>query len=187
MGKASPRKVVLDAGALIALERGNARMRALCREALRTGAELVIPAAVVAQVVRDRQRQVVLRAPIQIFDAASARSRQRGAESAAGGVHLDALRVRRDRGHTKSALRQSLVVENETVPVPYEDLHAVEPASEKNEEVAVERVQLPLVPHDRHEPVVPSPQVHRRRSEIHTDTRGAVNAAASAPPASVAE
>ena len=37
-------------------------MRALCREALRTGCELIIPAGVVAQVVRDRARQVVVRA-----------------------------------------------------------------------------------------------------------------------------
>ncbi|HEY3358832.1 MAG TPA: PIN domain nuclease [Polyangia bacterium] len=37
-------------------------MRALCREALRTGARLVVPAGVVAQVWRDGARQVVLRA-----------------------------------------------------------------------------------------------------------------------------
>jgi predicted nucleic acid-binding protein len=62
MGKASPRAVVLDAGALIAFERGDPRMRALCREALRTGARLVVPAAVVGQVWRDGARQVPLRA-----------------------------------------------------------------------------------------------------------------------------
>ena len=62
MGKASPGAVVLDAGALIAFERGDARMRALCREALRTRARLVVPAAVVAQVWRDGARQVPLRA-----------------------------------------------------------------------------------------------------------------------------
>lgn len=54
--------MVLDAGALIALERGDARMRALCREALRTRARLVVPAGVVGQVVRDRSRQVAVRA-----------------------------------------------------------------------------------------------------------------------------
>jgi rRNA-processing protein FCF1 len=62
MGRASPQTVVLDAGALIAFEKGDARMRALCREALRTGARLVVPAGVVAQVWRDGARQVVLRA-----------------------------------------------------------------------------------------------------------------------------
>jgi hypothetical protein len=31
MGKATARAIVLDAGALIAFERGDARMRALCR------------------------------------------------------------------------------------------------------------------------------------------------------------
>jgi len=44
--------IVLDAGALIALERGDGRMRALCREALHSRVKLVIPAGVVAQVAR---------------------------------------------------------------------------------------------------------------------------------------
>jgi rRNA-processing protein FCF1 len=60
MGEKSAVAVVLDAGALIALERGDARIRALCREALRTKARLVIPAGVVGQVIRDRSRQVAL-------------------------------------------------------------------------------------------------------------------------------
>ncbi len=62
MGKESHRSVVLDVGALIAFERGDERMRALCREALRTGTRLVIPAGVLGQVMRDRGRQVPLRA-----------------------------------------------------------------------------------------------------------------------------
>jgi hypothetical protein len=53
---------VLDAGALIAFEREDPRMRALFRLALRSGARLVVPATVVAQVFRDRARQVPLRA-----------------------------------------------------------------------------------------------------------------------------
>jgi PIN domain nuclease of toxin-antitoxin system len=60
MGKAPPRVVVLDAGALIAFERGDARMRALCREAAARGAKLVVPTGVVAQVFRNRARQVPL-------------------------------------------------------------------------------------------------------------------------------
>jgi len=62
VGKASTVALVLDAGALIAFERADPRMRALCREALRTRARLVVPAGVVGQVWRDGARQVVLRA-----------------------------------------------------------------------------------------------------------------------------
>lgn len=62
MGKARPRAVVLDAGALIAFERGDGRARALVREALRTGARLVVPAGVLGQVWRGAARQVRLRA-----------------------------------------------------------------------------------------------------------------------------
>jgi PIN domain nuclease of toxin-antitoxin system len=62
MGKTGTQVVVLDAGALIALERGDARMRALCREAQVRSVRLVVPAGVVAQVIRDSARQVALRA-----------------------------------------------------------------------------------------------------------------------------
>ncbi|GAC1562663.1 MAG: hypothetical protein NVS3B10_19920 [Polyangiales bacterium] len=62
MGQANPRAVVLDAGALIAFEKGDGRMRALVREALRTHARLTVPAAVLGQVWRDRSRQAALAA-----------------------------------------------------------------------------------------------------------------------------
>lgn len=56
----TPRTVVLDAGALIAFERGDERMRALLVEARATSARLVIPAGVLAQVWRDSARQVAI-------------------------------------------------------------------------------------------------------------------------------
>jgi rRNA-processing protein FCF1 len=62
MGKASPQAIVLDAGALIAFERGDARMRALVREALDVRARLIIPAGVLGQVWRGSARQAPLRA-----------------------------------------------------------------------------------------------------------------------------
>ena len=62
MGEKSPGAVILDAGALIAFERADPRMRALAREVLRRGTRLIVPAAVLGQVWRDGARQVVLRA-----------------------------------------------------------------------------------------------------------------------------
>jgi hypothetical protein len=64
MGEKDPGAVVLDAGALIAFERADPRMRALLREALRRGSRLIVPAGVLGQVWRDGARQVVLRALI---------------------------------------------------------------------------------------------------------------------------
>ena len=61
MGKARSRTVVLDAGALIAFERGDPRMRALVREALKAGVRLVVPAGVLAQAWRGTARQAPLR------------------------------------------------------------------------------------------------------------------------------
>jgi rRNA-processing protein FCF1 len=65
MGKARPQAVVLDTGALIAFERGDARIRALVREALKTGARLVIPAGVLGQAWRGAARQAPLRALVK--------------------------------------------------------------------------------------------------------------------------
>ena len=61
MGKARHQALVLDAGALIAFERADARMRALVREAIRSGVRLVIPAGVLGQVWRGGSRQALLR------------------------------------------------------------------------------------------------------------------------------
>lgn len=60
MGKERPQAVVLDAGALIAFERGDERMRALVRHALRTQSTLLVPAGVIGQVFREGSRQARL-------------------------------------------------------------------------------------------------------------------------------
>jgi hypothetical protein len=67
MGPGRARSVVLDAGALIGLERGVPKVRALLAEASRVGSTIIVPAGVVAQVWRDGRRQarlaVLLRDP----------------------------------------------------------------------------------------------------------------------------
>lgn len=63
MGKARARTapgITLDAGALIALDRGNKRMIALLREALQQRRGFRIPAGVVGQAWRDGRVQVAL-------------------------------------------------------------------------------------------------------------------------------
>ena len=60
MGARRPRPVVLDAGALIAFERNDRRVRSLVALAMTHGGSLHVPAGVVAQVWRDGQRQVRL-------------------------------------------------------------------------------------------------------------------------------
>jgi predicted nucleic acid-binding protein len=58
--KTSLRTLVLDAGALVAFERGDERMRALLLEVRATGTRVVIPAGVLAQVWRDPARQIAI-------------------------------------------------------------------------------------------------------------------------------
>lgn len=60
MGRTSAWTPVLDAGGLIALERGDENLRALLDLARRGGATVVVPAGVVAQVWRDGSRQVAM-------------------------------------------------------------------------------------------------------------------------------
>ena len=60
MGPRRPRPVVLDAGALIAFERNDRKVRALVELALSSGAAIHVPGGVVAQVWRDGSRQARL-------------------------------------------------------------------------------------------------------------------------------
>ncbi len=62
MGAARPRGLTLDAGALIAFDRGDERLRALLRRALATHADIAIPAGALAQAWRDGTRQANLAA-----------------------------------------------------------------------------------------------------------------------------
>lgn len=55
--RVTPRGLVLDTGALLALERGAPRVRALLRRALEGGGVLCVPAGVVAQAWRGGPRQ----------------------------------------------------------------------------------------------------------------------------------
>lgn len=57
VSKRAVQGLTLDAGALIALERGDVRMRALLREAVRRNASVVVPSGVVAQAWRGGPRQ----------------------------------------------------------------------------------------------------------------------------------
>jgi len=60
VGPARPRAVVLDAGALVAFERNDRRVRRLIELAAEHGASLHVPAGVIAQVWRDGARQARL-------------------------------------------------------------------------------------------------------------------------------
>ena len=60
MGARRPRAVVLDAGALIAFEKNDRKVRTLFELAMAHGAAVYAPGGVVAQVWRDGSRQVRL-------------------------------------------------------------------------------------------------------------------------------
>ncbi len=60
MGARRPRPVVLDAGAFIAFEKNDRRVRTLVELAMRHGGVLLAPAGVVAQVWRNGRRQARL-------------------------------------------------------------------------------------------------------------------------------
>lgn len=70
-----------------------------------------------------------------------------------GPVQLRAQSVFVDYRLPEAALLQALVVEDEAAVVPGEELRAVALSGEEDEEVAGEEVLLPLVLHQRAEPV----------------------------------
>jgi len=81
VGASRPRSVVLDAGALIAFERNDARLRTLVELAMKHGGVLHAPAGVVAQVWRNGKRQARLArligsgvVRVQILDLAEAQA-----------------------------------------------------------------------------------------------------------------
>jgi hypothetical protein len=78
----------------------------------------------------------------------------------------------RNRWHPEASLRQSLVVQDEPVPIPHEDLHAIEPPPQEHEQVSIERIQPPGAPHQRHQPIVAAAKVHRLGREVHPHARG---------------
>jgi predicted nucleic acid-binding protein len=79
------RRLVLDAGALIALERNDRRAVALLARARELGTHVVVPATVLAQVIRDPSRQVavvrLIRDPSTATDALD-----RGGAAKVGGL-----------------------------------------------------------------------------------------------------
>ncbi|HEV2937399.1 MAG TPA: type II toxin-antitoxin system VapC family toxin [Streptosporangiaceae bacterium] len=98
----------LDTGALIALESGSRRMAVLVEEALASGAELAIPAGVVAQAWRGGAGQAriarLMRASVTSIVALDRRQALRvGARCAATGVadvvDVSVALCARDRGH----------------------------------------------------------------------------------------
>lgn len=60
MGARRPQEIVLDTGALVAIERGDDKMSALLEAALKTTVKFVVPAGVLAQAWRDGARQARL-------------------------------------------------------------------------------------------------------------------------------
>jgi predicted nucleic acid-binding protein len=100
--------LTLDAGALIALEAGNRRMALRVEQAMATGAELAIPAGVVAQAWRGGGRQVRIAKLLQLrvtsIVALDTKLALRvGAECASTGstdvVDVSVALCARDRGH----------------------------------------------------------------------------------------
>jgi len=80
-----------DAGALIGLERGDDRVRALLAEVLRRGQDLRVPTGVLAQVWRDPARQVRLSRfigsrEVQVVPLDAARAKACGLLCAAAGT-----------------------------------------------------------------------------------------------------
>jgi len=65
-----------------------------------------------------------------------------------------------------------MIVENESIPIPHQDLDSIDRPPDEDEEMAVEGIEPPRVSDERNEPVVSAPQVDRLGGEIHPHARG---------------
>lgn len=94
-----PSRLILDAGAVIGLSRGQVRARAALAAALEAGAEVSVPAVVVAETVRGRPADAavnrVLKAVgrIDLVDEATARTAGRLLGNAGSAATVDAIVV----------------------------------------------------------------------------------------------
>lgn len=64
-----PPRLILDSGAVIALSRGDARARAFLHRAVTMGAEVSIPAVVIAETVRGKARDATVNRVIGAVDS----------------------------------------------------------------------------------------------------------------------
>lgn len=64
-----PPRLILDSGAVIALSRGDARARAFLHRAVTIGAEVLIPAVVIAETVRGTPRDATVNRVIGAVDS----------------------------------------------------------------------------------------------------------------------
>jgi rRNA-processing protein FCF1 len=83
MGARRPREVVLDAGALIGIERGDEKMSALLEASLKTSVRFLVPAGVLAEAWRNGARQTrlarFLKTPeVEVVPLTEARARAAG-------------------------------------------------------------------------------------------------------------
>jgi rRNA-processing protein FCF1 len=83
VGARSPRLIVLDTGALIAIERGDERMSALLQASLGRPVRFLVPANVLAQAWRDGTRQarlsLFLKAPeVEVLPLSEAQAKAAG-------------------------------------------------------------------------------------------------------------
>lgn len=126
MGGMGPGPVVLDAGALIAIEKGDRSARELVRQAADRGAPIIVPAAVLAQVWRDPRRQARLArliasetTSIDVLDGETAKAIGLLCERSGTSDVVDASVVLSARLHT------AIVVTSDA-----EDLRRIDPALE---------------------------------------------------------
>src|SRR5580693_2619545 len=86
-------------------------------------------------------------------------------------VHLYVRGTRGDLRHAESPLRQSLIVEDEAIAVPDEDLHAIKTTSQEDKEMSAERVEAPRTANDCDQAVVAATKVHGLGGQVHADAR----------------
>jgi hypothetical protein len=98
-----------------------------------------------------------------------------------GAVDLDPDSAFRDLRESKSPLGKPLVIDDESVPVPEEDLDAIASPTEEDEEMTFIGIELPGVSDEADEAIVTAAEVDGLGGEVDANTRGQRNHRARTP------
>jgi len=98
-----------------------------------------------------------------------------------GSVDLEPERAFGDLRESKSPLGKPLVIDDESVPVPEEDFHAIASPTEEDEEMTFIGIELPGVSDEADEAIVTAAEVDGLGGEVDANTRGQSNHRARMP------
>lgn len=88
-----------------------------------------------------------------------------------GGVHFDRSTITDDAWCLKSPLLQALVIEDQSAPIPKQDLATISSTSQEHKQMPGKQVHTPLAAHNAAQAIVSSTKIYWLDGEVDPHTR----------------